>query len=92
MYYGNFGSIWQWVIILAIVILLFGAKRLRTLGSDLGAAVKGFKESMKEGEQSGHAEATGKGTEEPHKIQGRVIDSEVAHKDGAHSHAHSKDR
>ena len=39
-------SIWQLLIILAIVIMLFGTKRLRTLGSDLGAAIKGFKNTM----------------------------------------------
>lgn len=43
-------SIWQLLIILAIVIVLFGAKRLRTLGGDLGTAIKGFKSAMKEGE------------------------------------------
>jgi sec-independent protein translocase protein TatA len=39
-------SIWQLLIVLAIVLLLFGTKRLRTLGSDLGNAVKGFKGAM----------------------------------------------
>jgi len=39
-------SIWQLLIILVIVIMLFGTKRLRTLGSDLGSAVKGFRKSM----------------------------------------------
>ena len=39
-------SIWQLLIILLIVLLLFGAKRLRTLGSDLGGAVKGFRSAM----------------------------------------------
>ena len=39
-------SIWQLLIILAIVIMLFGTKRLRTMGSDLGSAVKGFRKSM----------------------------------------------
>jgi sec-independent protein translocase protein TatA len=39
-------SIWQLLIILAIVIMLFGTKRLRTLGSDMGSAVKGFRKSM----------------------------------------------
>lgn len=39
-------SIWQLLIVLAIVIMLFGTKRLRTLGSDLGSAVKGFRKSM----------------------------------------------
>ena len=42
-------SIWQLVIILAIVLLLFGAKKLRNVGADLGSAVKGFKGAMKEG-------------------------------------------
>jgi sec-independent protein translocase protein TatA len=41
-------SVWQLLIILAIVIMLFGTKRLRTLGSDLGSAVKGFRKSMTE--------------------------------------------
>ncbi|MEM9254218.1 MAG: twin-arginine translocase TatA/TatE family subunit [Pseudomonadota bacterium] len=41
-------SIWQLLIILVIVIMLFGTKRLRTLGSDLGSAVKGFRKSMTE--------------------------------------------
>tara|TARA_R110000787_G_scaffold141285_2_gene254743 strand:- start:255 stop:476 length:222 start_codon:yes stop_codon:yes gene_type:complete len=41
-------SIWQLLIILAIVIMLFGTKRLRTLGSDLGSAVKGFRKSIKD--------------------------------------------
>ena len=41
-------SIWQLLIILVIVIMLFGTKRLRTLGSDLGSAVKGFRKSMQD--------------------------------------------
>ena len=41
-------SIWQLLIILAIVIMLFGTKRLRGLGSDLGGAIKGFKKSMQD--------------------------------------------
>ena len=41
-------SVWQLLIILAIVLLLFGAKRLRNIGGDLGAAVRGFKQSIKE--------------------------------------------
>ena len=39
-------SIWQLVIVLAIVIMLFGTKRLRNIGGDLGSAIKGFKQSM----------------------------------------------
>ena len=45
---GSF-SIWHWLIVLLIVVLVFGTKKLRNLGSDLGGAVKGFKEGMKEG-------------------------------------------
>ncbi len=41
-------SVWQLLIILLIVVMLFGTKRLRTLGSDLGSAVKGFRKSMTE--------------------------------------------
>ena len=44
-------SIWQLLIVLAIVLVLFGAKRLRSLGSDLGGAVKGFKSAMREEEE-----------------------------------------
>ncbi|QKI88246.1 Sec-independent protein translocase subunit TatA [Thiomicrorhabdus xiamenensis] len=43
-------SIWQLLIILAIVLVLFGAKRLRNVGSDLGGAIKGFKSAMKDEE------------------------------------------
>ena len=44
-------SIWQILIILAIVLLLFGTKRLRNIGGDLGTAIKGFKHSMNESSQ-----------------------------------------
>ncbi|HIG92253.1 MAG TPA: twin-arginine translocase TatA/TatE family subunit [Methylococcaceae bacterium] len=44
-------SIWQLLIILVIVILLFGTKRLRSLGSDLGSAIKSFRSAVKEGEE-----------------------------------------
>ena len=43
---GSF-SIWHWLIVLLVVILVFGTKKLRNLGTDLGGAVKGFKEGMK---------------------------------------------
>ena len=43
---GSF-SIWHWVIVLIIVLLIFGTKKLRNLGSDLGGAVKGFKDGVK---------------------------------------------
>ena len=45
---GSF-SIWHWAIVLLIVVMVFGTKKLRNMGSDLGGAVKGFKDGMKEG-------------------------------------------
>jgi sec-independent protein translocase protein TatA len=42
-------SIWHWLIVLVIVMLVFGTKKLRNIGADIGGAVKGFKEGMKEG-------------------------------------------
>lgn len=49
-------SIWQLVIILVIVILLFGTKRLKNLGSDLGSAVKGFKSSVSDEDKTSEIE------------------------------------
>jgi sec-independent protein translocase protein TatA len=43
---GSF-SIWHWLIVLVVVLLIFGTKKLRNIGADLGGAVKGFKEGMK---------------------------------------------
>jgi sec-independent protein translocase protein TatA len=43
---GSF-SIWHWLVVLVIVLLVFGTKKLRNIGSDLGGAVRGFKEGMK---------------------------------------------
>ncbi|RRV12746.1 twin-arginine translocase TatA/TatE family subunit [Pseudomonas saudiphocaensis] len=45
-------SIWQLLIILLIVVMLFGTKRLRSLGSDLGGAISGFRKSVSEGESA----------------------------------------
>lgn len=45
---GSF-SVWHWLIVLAIVLLVFGTKKLKNMGSDLGGAVKGFKDGMKDG-------------------------------------------
>ena len=48
---GGF-SIWHWLIVLLIVVMVFGTKKLRNMGGDLGGAVKGFKDGMKDGGQS----------------------------------------
>lgn len=45
---GSF-SIWHWLIVLLIVMLIFGTKKLRNMGADLGGAVRGFKDGMSEG-------------------------------------------
>ena len=45
---GSF-SIWHWLIVLLIVVMVFGTKKLKNMGSDLGGAVKGFKDGMKDG-------------------------------------------
>jgi sec-independent protein translocase protein TatA len=47
---GSF-SIWHWLVVLLIVVLVFGTKKLKNMGSDLGGAVKGFKDGMKDGSQ-----------------------------------------
>ena len=48
---GSF-SIWHWLIVLLIVVMVFGTKKLKNMGSDLGGAVKGFKDGMKDGTAS----------------------------------------
>ncbi len=51
---GSF-SIWHWLIVLLIVVMVFGTKKLKTIGSDLGGAVKGFKDGMKDGSSAEEA-------------------------------------
>jgi sec-independent protein translocase protein TatA len=68
-------SIWQLLIVLAIVLVLFGAKRLRNVGSDLGGAIKGFRQAMRE------EETTDKGDSKlENKGGGTVIEGEVTSK------------
>ncbi|MGD9598779.1 MAG: twin-arginine translocase TatA/TatE family subunit [Steroidobacteraceae bacterium] len=69
------------IIILLVVLLVFGAKKLRTIGSDLGAAVRGFKKSMGEGEAEGSADvkqlqSTDKDAEFP-EVAKRDADSKI---------------
>ena len=63
-------SIWQLLIILAIVLVLFGAKRLRNLGGDLGTPAKGFKDAVKEGEEEPNKEQLEDKAEEDRTIEG----------------------
>ena len=69
-------SIWQLLIVLVIVLLLFGTKRLRNLGSDLGNAIKGFRGAMTEGEKEKDKDAE----RLEQKPEEKVIDGEVASK------------
>jgi len=69
---GSF-SIWHWLIVLIIVMLVFGTKKLRNIGTDLGGAVRGFKEGMKEGTSEQPA-----GTSQ--KVEGNVIEGEIKEK------------
>jgi len=66
-------SIWHWLIVLLVVVLIFGTKKLRNIGQDLGGAVKGFKEGMKgaEGEQSPPP------PDSTQQISGQTIEGEV---------------
>jgi len=64
-------SIWQLLIILVIVILLFGTKRLKNIGSDLGGALKGFKKAVNEGENQNANDAIEK------EETGKVVEGEV---------------
>ena len=48
---GSF-SIWHWLVVLLIVVLVFGTKKLKNIGADLGGAVKGFKDGVKDGSTS----------------------------------------
>ena len=66
-------SIWHWIIVLAIVALVFGTKKLRNFGGDLGGAVKGFKEAINEENPS----VTLKSTDENHTVESKVHQNET---------------
>jgi sec-independent protein translocase protein TatA len=70
---GSF-SIWHWLVVLAIIVVIFGTKKLRNVGSDLGGAIKSFKEAMK-------GEDEGAKTEETKKIESRVVEGKVTSKE-----------
>jgi sec-independent protein translocase protein TatA len=69
-------SIWHWLIVLVIVVMVFGTKKLKNVGSDLGSAVKGFKDGMKDG---GAAEAPAQVTSAA-KADANTIDVEAKNK------------
>ena len=70
-------SIWHWLIVLLVVVLIFGTKKLRNIGQDLGGAVKGFKEGMKAPEGSEPAPPAGTTPASSQQIAGQTIEGEV---------------
>jgi sec-independent protein translocase protein TatA len=78
---GSF-SIWHWLVVLVIVLLIFGTKKLRNIGSDLGGAIKSFKQSMNEETGKSGAEEPGNDgeTKQVKNDTGRVIEGEVTSK------------
>ncbi len=71
---GTF-SIWHWLVVLAVVLVVFGTKKLRNIGGDLGGAVKGFKDAVKDE----NAKIADKSSQDE-QVTGRTIDVEVKDK------------
>ena len=72
---GSF-SIWHWLIVLVIVMLIFGTKKLRNMGADLGGAVRGFKDGMREGTDKAADAASGPAPQ----VTGKTVEGEVKSK------------
>jgi sec-independent protein translocase protein TatA len=70
----GFGSPIHWIILLVVVLVIFGTSKLRNIGSDLGSAVKGFKDGMKEGDKAADTTAP------TQQVSGQTIDAEVKEK------------
>ena len=62
-------SIWHWLIVLVIVLLVFGTKKLRNIGTDLGGAVRGFKDGIKESASERAADRSGAPQVKGHTIE-----------------------
>lgn len=76
---GSF-SIWHWLIVLLIVVMIFGTKKLKNIGADLGGAVKGFKEGMKDGSSETHETSAEQVTDTSTTTRKETIDVEVREK------------
>ena len=76
---GSF-SIWHWLIVLLIVVMIFGTKKLKNIGQDLGGAVKGFKEGMKDGTASPEDKPAAPGQVSNAASEKNTIDVEARHK------------
>jgi len=84
----GFGSVWHWLIVLAIVVVIFGTKKLRNIGSDLGGAIKNFKDSMKSEGEAQQEEVVKRA--EPKKIESRIVEGEVTARKPARKTAKKK--
>jgi sec-independent protein translocase protein TatA len=69
---GTF-SIWHWLIVLLVIILVFGTAKLKNVGKDLGGAIKGFKEGIKDGTEEA-------GADQPKQVPGQTIDVQAKEK------------
>ena len=77
---GSF-SIWHWLIVLVVVVLIFGTKKLKNVGADLGSAVKGFKDGVRDGTTSADAAAGAPAQVTTHKTaDGQTVDVEAKQK------------
>ncbi len=73
---GTF-SIWHWLIVLLVVVLIFGTKKLRNIGKDLGGAVKDFKEGIKGGEDAAKGDSAPAQVAAPNVIEGEARKDKV---------------
>lgn len=74
---GSF-SIWHWLIVLLVIILVFGTAKLKNMGKDLGGAIKGFKEGIREG--TDEVDAAAQKVEEKKQVAGQTIDVQAKEK------------
>jgi sec-independent protein translocase protein TatA len=70
-------SIWHWLIVLLVVVLIFGTKKLRNMGQDLGGAVKGFKEGMKSDSDAVPPGPDAASAQPASQLGGKTIEGEV---------------
>lgn len=76
---GTF-SIWHWLIVLVIVVLIFGTKKLKNMGSDLGGAVKGFKDGVRDGSTTNDPAAPTQQVTANKNADANTVDVEAKHK------------
>jgi len=70
-------SIWHWLIVLLVIVLIFGTKKLRNVGQDLGGAVKGFKEGMKSADEPAAPGTDAAPAQSSAQLGGKTIEGEV---------------